>query len=441
MSEGSGTPGNDSIGELRQRRVRALGPTYRHFYRQPLHLVRGEGCWLFDVQGRRYLDCYNNVASVGHCRPEVVQALAQQAATLNTHTRYLHENVVRYAERLAATLPDPLEVCLFVCTGTEANDLAFRIARSVTGNSGAIVSENSYHGNSMVVTQLSTAEYPVSEHPDWLAALPVPDPLRGRWPASEAGWGSHYAALAGTAIGQLAERGHRPAMFLCDTIFDACGVLVPPDGYLAEVYAQVRAAGGLCVADEVQSGLCRLGDHTWGFMDHGVVPDIVTLGKPIGNGHPLAAVVTTREIAEAFARKYHYFNTFGGNPVSAAVGLAVLDVLEKDSILAQVHDTGALLAEGLHRLAAATPQVAEVRGKGLFYGLDMVRSAGETLPDPGGAERLCHGLLERGILTATCGPYDNVLKIRPPLMFNRANAEQLLDALGECLAAEELNMQ
>ena len=422
-----------SESELIKRRERAMGPSYRLFYRQPVHLVRGEGVWLFDANGRRYLDCYNNVASVGHCHPRVVEALCRQAATLNTHTRYLHENVVRYAERLAQTMPEPLDVCLFVCTGTEANDLAFRIARTVSGQSGAIVSRHSYHGNSMVVTELSTAEYPAEQQPAWLAAIEPPDPLRGPFASDTPDWGSRYAALADEAIEALARRGHRPAMLMCDMIFDAAGALVAPPGYFRELYARVRAAGGLCVADEVQSGLGRLGDHLWGFMDHGVVPDIVTLGKPIGNGHPLAAVVTTRAIAESFARRFHYFNTFGGNPVSAAVGLAVLDVVEEQDLLSQVHSTGQFLGAGLHELAAASRHIAEVRGKGLYFGLDMVADGDAMRPDAARAAALCQGLLERGILTATSGPHDNVLKIRPPLVFTQEHADQLLTALAECL--------
>lgn len=420
--------------DLRARRARSMGPAYRLFYRQPVHLVRGEGVWLFDADGRRFLDCYNNVASVGHCHPVVVEALCRQAHTLNTHTRYLHENVVRYAERLAATLPDPLQVCMFVCTGTEANDLAFRIARTVSGHAGAIVTEHSYHGNSLVVTELSTAEYPAGQRPAWLATIPAPDRLRGPLSGDLPDRGARGAAWADTAIGQLAARGHRPAMFMSDMIFDADGIHVAPAGYFSEVYARVRAAGGLCVADEVQSGLCRLGDHTWGFMDHDVIPDIVTMGKPIGDGHPLAAVVTTRDIAAAFAQKFHYFNTFGGNPVSAAVGLAVLDVIEGEAILANVRATGAVLGAGLRRLAADSPCVAEVRGKGLFWGLDIVTGSKDgALPDARRASDLCQGLLERGILTATCGPHDNVLKMRPPLVFGKAHAEQLLEALGACL--------
>jgi 4-aminobutyrate aminotransferase-like enzyme len=419
---------------LLQRRARAMGPSYKLFYRQPVHLVKGEGVWLFDADGKRYLDCYNNVASVGHCHPQVVAALSEQAAKLNTHTRYLHENVVNYAERLGATLPGDLSVCMFVCTGTEANDLAFRIARTVSGNQGAIVSDYSYHGNSIVVTELSTAEYPESEQPEWLATAEPPNGFRGSFRYGEPELGLKYAGKVATAISELRDRDHEPAMFLTCNIFDSNGALVAPDGYLRESYARIRAAGGLCVADEVQSGLCRLGEHVWGFEDSGVVPDIVTMGKPIGDGHPLAAVVTTPGIAQRFAEKFGYFNTFGGNPVSAAVGLAVLDVIEQEQILQNVHDTGAYLAEQLRALARQHECIADVRGKGLFYGLEIVREPGSIEPDSERAGRIAEGMREAGVLLSTFGVYNNVIKIRPPMVFSKENADQLVNSLDSVLS-------
>ncbi len=419
--------------ELLQRRARAMGPTYELFYREPVQLVRGEGVWLYDAAGKPYLDCYNNVASVGHCHPKVVKALSEQAATLNTHTRYLHENVVRFAERLGASLPGELNVCMFVCTGTEANDLAFRIARAVTGNAGAIVTDDAYHGNSMVVTELSTADYPAAERPDYLAAIEAPNPYRGAFRYGEAELGSKYAAFAGKAIASLEQRGHKPAMILSDAIFDSNGVLTAPEGYFQVVYDQVRAAGGLCVADEVQSGLCRLGDHMWGFEDSGVVPDIVTMGKPIGNGHPLAAVVTTPAIAAAFARNSQYFNTFGGNPVSTAVGLAVLDVVEQEGILQNANTVGAYLGKRLRALADEYPLIGDVRGKGLFFGLECVRDRNSLEPAPEEAGRISDQLRANGVLVGICGPLDNVIKIRPPLVFAREHADLLLEKLGLAL--------
>jgi len=419
---------------LIERRKHAMGPTYRLFYEQPVHLVRGKGVWLYDADGREYLDCYNNVASVGHCHPHVVEALSRQASTLNTHTRYLHENVVHYAERLGSTMPGDLSVCMFVCTGTEANDLAFRIARTVTGNEGAIVTNHAYHGNSLVVTELSTEEYPASDRPDYLEAIEAPNPYRGSYRFPEPDLGEKYAAFASDAIDRLAERGKSPAMFMCDNIFSSNGILTPPPEYLQGVYRRVRAAGGLVVADEVQSGLCRLGDNMWGFEDSGVIPDIVTMGKPIGDGHPLAAVVTTPAIAEEFARKFHYFNTFGGNPVSTAVGLAVLDVIEQENILQNVHDVGAYLRQGFENLAQRYELIGDVRGKGLFYGVELVSDRDSREPAPGQATRIREFLRENGVLLSTTGALGNVLKIRPPMVFSKPNADVLIGKLEQAFS-------
>jgi len=420
--------------ELLKRRERALGPAYRLFYDQPVHLVRGEGVWLFDAGGQRYLDCYNNVASVGHCHPRVVEALCRQAAVLNTHTRYLHENIVAYAERLAATLPGELSVCMFVCTGTEANDLAVRIARAVTGNHGIIVTEHGYHGNSTTVYEMSTEEYPASERPDYLEVVEAPCTYRGRFSVPGFGAASGFAALLDPAIERLAARGHRPALFISDNIYSSNGVLTPPPEYLRGVYRRVREAGGLAIADEVQSGLCRLGDHFWGFQDSGVVPDIVTMGKPLGDGHPLAAVVTTPDIAAAFASRYDYFNTFGGNPVSAAVGLAVLDVIEREGVLQHVHEVGETLGRGLQALADKHSVVGDVRGKGLFYGVELVRDRVTREPADAEARRVRELLRESGVLLGTTGPGNNVIKIRPPLVFGPEHAALLLEGLDQALA-------
>ena len=424
---------NDS--KLLNRRKHAMGPTYHLFYQKPVHLARGEGVWLYDPDGERYLDCYNNVASVGHCHPRVVDALSRQASTLNTHTRYLHDNVVRYAERLAGTLPGDLSVCMFVCTGTEANDLAFRIARTVSGNAGAIVAENAYHGNSMVVTELSSGEYPAAERPEYLVAVEPPNPYRGTYRYGEPALGAKYATLVGGAIETLSERGYKPAMFLCDSIFDSNGALTAPRGYFHKAYEQVRAAGGLCVADEVQSGLCRLGDHMWGFEDSGVIPDIVTMGKPIGDGHPLAAVVTTPAIAEEFSRKFHYFNTFGGNPVSTAVGLAVLDVIEQEKILQNVQQVGTFLGGKLEMLAEKYELIGDVRGKGLFYGLEIVHDRSTLEPGEAEAQQIREFLRDNGVLLSTTGPLNNVIKIRPPMVFSKSNAELLVDKLEQALGS------
>ena len=394
-----------------------MGPSYRLFYREPVHLVRGEGVWLYDAGGRRYLDCYNNVASVGHCHPHVVAALASQAATLNTHTRYLHEAVVRYGERLTATMPPELSVCILVCTGTEANDLAIRIARTVSGHEGVIVSEESYHGNSCTVGAASTCMYPAAAQPAWLATVAGPEWLSRRVPLRRARVRSEYAAFIDGAIEKLDARGQGAAAWLCDTIFDSNGTILPPPGYLERTAAAIRAAGGLYIADEVQGGFYRTGDEMWCYRYADAVPDIVTLGKPIGDGHPLAAVITTPAIAAAFAAKFSYFNTFGGNPVSAAVGMAVLDVLEREDVQQNVIASGRVLAERARTAAESLPADRRCARQGPVLGArDRARHATRA-PATEDADVLMNLLREDGVLLARTGASENVIKIRPPLVF------------------------
>ncbi len=417
--------------ELIERRKKALGPSYQHFYDEPVHLVRGEGVWLYDADGKKYLDCYNNVASVGHCHPRVVEALSKQASTLNTHTRYLHENVVNLSERITATLPGELSVCMFVCTGTEANDLAMRIARIVTGNEGAIVSEFSYHGNSTLVNTLSTAD--CDDRPDWLALFEAPCSYRTPFKTDD-NLSEQYANLIDDSIANLAAKGHKPAAIMIDSIFDCPGTIEAPKDYFKNVYDKVHKAGGLTIADEVQSGFCRTGDHYWGFEHYDVIPDIVTMGKPMGAGHPLAAVVTTPEIAAKFAEQYGYFNTFGGNPVSTAVGLAVLDVIKDEHILDNVTKVGAYLKHGLEALAEKYDLIGDVRGKGLFLSVDIVKSRDSKEPDSETAKKLANMMRDEGVLVSTHGRYDCSIKIRPPMVFSQENADLLIATLDSCFA-------
>jgi len=416
------------------RRKRALAPSYQLFYDEPVQLVRGEGVWVYDASGRRYLDCYNNVPSVGHAHPRVIAALAEQSGLINTHTRYLHSKVVELAERLGDMLPGDLGVCYFVCTGTEANDLAMQIARVVTGNHGAIVTERSYHGNSDLVGRLSTDTYPASERPDWLAVVEPPNVYRG--PYTDA---ASYAREVSRGIDGLAERGHSPAAMLIDTSWDSNGVLVAPNGYVAQSAAIVRSAGGLVIADEVQAGYCRLGTHFWGHTRYELVPDVVTIGKPMGAGHPVAAVVTTPSIAAEFARHRNYFNTFGGNPVSAAVALAVLDVIDEEQLLENATSTGQLFGDRLGELANRHAVIGAVQGSGLFWGLDLV--AGRDTKEPiayADAKRLATSLRRRGILTGVTGRYTNVLKLRPPLVFQPEHLDVLIAELDDLLGNFEL---
>lgn len=418
--------------DLLDRRKKALGPAYRLFYDDPAHIVRGQGVWLWDATGRKYLDCYNNVASVGHCHPDVVAALTQQASTLNTHTRYLHENVVELSEAIAAKMPGELSVCMFVCTGTEANDLATRIARAVTGNEGMLVSEYSYHGNSTLVYALSTADS--DERPAWLSLFEPPCLYRLAYPDDDPVEG--YVGSVRNAIDELRQKGQQTAAIMIDSIFDCPGTIEAPTGYFKQVYQTVRESGGLVIADEVQSGFCRTGKW-WGFAHDDVVPDIVTLGKPMGAGHPLAAVVTTPEIAEKFAASSQYFNTFGGNPVSSAVGKAVIDVIDKENILENVAGVGAYTRIGLEKLREKHEVIGDVRGRGLFLSIDLVKDRSLKTPDPDAARQMANMMKDQGVLLSTHGRYENTLKIRPPMVFSQDNAEQLLAALDVCFSDQD----
>lgn len=403
---------------LLERRKAVLSPTYKLFYDEPLEIVRGSGVLLFDAAGREYLDCYNNVPSVGHGHPHVVAALSRQAGLLNTHTRYLHETVVTYGERLAETLPQELDMCLLVCTGSEANDLAYRIAQAVTGRDGVAVWEDCYHGNSSRTGAFSLYGKERASYPPGIAALSVPD--------------SDSGTQAEQAIEALSKSAQGLAMLMVDPIFDAAGIHTAPEGYLAKLFDLVRRRGGLVVVDEVQSGLCRLGDNIWGFQDSRVVPDIVTMGKPMGNGHPLGALVAKRWILEAFAKQNHYFNTFGGNPVSAAIGNAVLDVVEAEGILANVHTVGRYLTSGLLALEQQHAAISAVRGKGFFQGIEL-SDPDSRAPADGAATLVVNAMRRRGVLVTTSGPQGNVIKIRPPLVFSKANADRLLAVLDESL--------
>jgi 4-aminobutyrate aminotransferase-like enzyme len=391
--------------------------------------VRGQGVWLWDAKGRKYLDCYNNVASVGHCHADVIAALTKQAATLNTHTRYLHENVVELAEKISSKMPGKLSVCIFVCTGTEANDLATRLARTASGNQGMLVSEYSYHGDSTLVHTLSTADS--DERPDWLSLFEPPCQYRLAFDGDDLLEG--YVGSVRNAIEELRHKGQQPAAIMIDSIFDCPGTIEAPTGYFQQVYKTVREAGGLVIADEVQSGYCRTGKW-WGFAHDDVVPDIVTLGKPMGAGHPLAAVVTTPEIAEKFASKSSYFNTFGGNPVSTAVGKAVIDVIDAENILENVDRVGAYTRAGLEKLLEKYDVIGDVRGRGLFLGMDLVKNRALKTPDEVAAHQMANLMKDEGVILSTHGRYENTLKIRPPMIFNQENADQLLTALDVCFS-------
>jgi 4-aminobutyrate aminotransferase-like enzyme len=420
--------------QLVARRQAILGPTYQNFYDEPLHLVRGAGSKLWDVNGRQYVDSYNNVPSVGHCHPHVVEALCKQAATLNTHTRYLHSTIVELAEMLVARMPGDIDTCIFTCTGSEANDLATQIARHVTGNQGMVVTEASYHGVSELTRRLSTDSYPPEDRPDWLAVIEPPNLYRGPWRRDDPDAGQKYLAEACEQLDRLEQRGHRPAAVMIDLVWDSNGPLVAPPDYLHGLCAEVRKRGGLVIADEVQSGYCRSGEHWWTSDIYGLKPDFLTCGKPMGAGHPLSLMATTRPIIEDYSRQYHYFNTFGGNPVSAAVGKAVIEVIEAEGLLQNARDTGAYLEAGLRELATRHETIGDVQGRGLFWGLDMVNDAASTAPFSAAQMRHLGSLIvEQGVITGTSGRFGQTLKLRPPLVFSRDDADQTLAAIDHAL--------
>jgi len=417
---------------LMERRARLLGPMYKQFYQAPFAPVRGEGVWVSDENGKRYLDAYNNVPHVGHCHPRVVEAASRQLATFNSNTRYPSELIVDYAERLAETMPDPLKVCMFVCSGTEANELAWRIAMANSGGSGALITRSAFHGNSTIIGALDSSTIPAERQQGWVATVPAPE-HRGVGDRTPKLTASEYAEQYRRAIASLAERGHRPAALLACPVFASDGLYSPPAGYLDEAIAEVRKSGALIIADEVQSALGRTGTHFWGFQHAGITPDIVTMAKPMGNGLPLAVVITRRELVEGFLKTERYFNTFGGNQVVAAAGIAVLDVLRDEGLQENALQVGAYLRGRLAGLMETDERIGDVRGTGLFVGVEIVRDRASQAPAPEAARAIIEELLQQGVLVGITGAGRNLLKIRPPMVFSRDNADRLVDALEEAL--------
>lgn len=436
-----GRPARDSLaaGTLLARRRALIGPSLRLAYRAPLVIARGRRQFLFDHEGRPYLDAVNNVAHVGHCHPRVVRAGQAQMAVLNTNTRYLHPYLVDFAERLIGTLPAPLTVCYVVNSGSEANELALRLARTHTRHRDIVVLEGGYHGNTSSLVDISPYKFdgPGGQGcPPHVVKVPVPDPYRGRYRGSDASVGACYAREIAAAVAARRAQGRSIAAFIAESLPSCAGQIVPPQGFLAEAYASVRAAGGVCIADEVQVGLGRVGSHFWGFETQDVVPDIVTIGKPIGNGHPLGAVVTTPEIAASFDNGMEYFNTFGGNPVSCTIGLAVLDVIRDEGLQDHARLVGARLLAGLRDLQRAHPIVGDVRGRGLFLGIELVEDRDSLAPATRQATHIVNRLRELGVLVSSDGPFDNVIKIKPPLVFTAADADRLVEVLDRVLREE-----
>lgn len=417
---------------LLERRQAVLGKTYM-FYNEPLELVRGRGCMVYDAAGREYLDCYNNVANVGHCHPYVLDALMRQASMLNTNSRYLHPEVVRLGERLSATLPPHLDTLVFVCTGSEANDLAVRMARLISGQDGVVITENSYHGNTTTVAPLSLIDYDIKDKPRWVETVPPPNLYRGLYRQDVNDAGRKYADHVTQAAATLAASGPGMAALMIDSIFDANGALVPPPDYMPLAYEAARKAGALTIADEVQMGFARSGTHMWGFEAFGVKPDIVTMGKPMGNGHPVAAVATRREIAETLQKQTGYFNTFGGNTVSAAVANACLDVLIGEGLQANAARSGTWLMRELTSLMQRHEIIGHIQGRGLFLGVELVTDRATKGPAKLAARWVRERMKTLGVLVSSTGPHGNIIKIRPPLVFSLADAARCIEALERAL--------
>ena len=411
------------------RRTKALGPAYRLFYETPVHLVRGAGVWLYDKDGNAYLDAYNNVASVGHCHPDVIAATAQQSAIFASHTRYLHDTVLDYAEALLATHAPELSHAMFTCTGSEANDLAFRIARAHTGGTGFIVTENAYHGVTYAIAGMSPSLGVGVDLGAHIRTIAAPDPLRLQGDLAAA-----FAAGVQAAIDDMRRHGIKPAGLILDTIFSSDGIFADPPGFLAPAVAAIRAAGGVFIADEVQAGFGRTGAAMWGYQRHGLIPDIVTMGKPMGNGYPVAGLVVQPSIIAAFGAKARYFNTFGGNAVAAATAMAVLRVVQTEDLQPNARDVGAYFMQGLRDLAKSHPCLGPIRGAGLFIGVEVIDGDPLT-PDAAKTARIVNALRAARVLISSSGPRSNVLKIRPPLVFSRANVDCFLERFATVLIA------
>jgi len=407
------------------RRAKLLGPAYRLFYANPVEVCKAQGVLLYDSAGNEYLDAYNNVVSVGHSHPRVVQAITEQLQTLCTHTRYIQQGILDYAEDLLSTFEDELAHVMFTCTGSEANDLALRVAKYQSGNQGIIVTSEAYHGNSELSASFSPSmgeNSPLGLH---VRRVPAPNPYRidtddmGRWLADK----------VNEQIKDLQRRGEGVAAFIADSLFSSDGVLTQPTNVLAPVADIVRQAGGVFIADEVQSGFSRSGSHMWGYQRHGIVPDIVTMGKPMGNGYPVAAVAVKPSVIESFGNDMRYFNTFGGNSVAIAAAQATLDVIRDEQLMTNAELVGKQISDGLHALAQREERIGDIRQAGLYLGVELVSDRQTREPDAETTSAVVNGLRERRVLISATGYHANVLKIRPPLVFSEVHADRLLSEI------------
>lgn len=427
-----------SIEHLLAKRRRLMGPNVSTFYDTPLHLVKGEGVWVWDAEGRKYLDCYNNVPHVGHCNPVVVEAICAQAGLLNTHTRYLHEGILDYLDRLTGTFADGLDTGILACTGSEANDIALRMAQAVTGNTGIIATDHTYHGNTLAVAQLSKTNPPPGGAPANVKFVPAPDSYRPLGGTAGLPHAKAFADVVAEQISHLKQSKYGFAALIICPFFANEGMPELPAGWLDATIKAVWEAGGIVIADEVQPGFGRTGQHMWGHQRIGFVPDIVTLGKPMGNGHPVSAVITGDSTLSAFRNSFRYFNTFGGNPVSCAAAAATLDVIEQDKLMSNADIVGAYIKQGLQRLAEKHPVIGDVRGRGLFLGVEFVSDRDNKTPATQFTSKVMNEMRRRGVLLGKNGVHYNTLKIRPPMPFNQENADLLLSTLDEVLGEVEI---
>ncbi len=417
-------PDHKKILELR---TQYLSPSLSLSYEDPIHIVRGEGQYLYDAEGLRYLDAVNNIQHVGHCHPKVVSAAMEQNALLNTNTRYLDETIVRYAKLLTKKLPEGLDVCFFTNSGSESNDLALRIARCITGSKETIVLDGAYHGHLSSLIEISPYKHnaPGGEGPpDFVYSIPLPDSFRGIYRGDNCT--ADYVNEVKKVIYKINDSSKTLSAFFVEALMGCGGQIVLPEGFLKKSFELVRMSGGLCIADEVQIGFGRMGTDFWGFETCGVIPDIVTLGKSIGNGHPLSAVVTTKEIADQFNNGMEYFNSYGGNPVSCAIGEAVLNVIEDEGLQENAEIVGSYLIEELFKLQSKYTFIGQIRGQGLFIGIELISNTDTLKPNKTLAAKIVNQMKDAGILISRDGPGHNVLKIKPPMVFNLENANELV---------------
>ncbi len=421
---------------LVERREKCMGSSYRLFYKRPLNLVKGEGEFMWDADGNKYLDMYNNIPSMGHCHTAIVEAVNNQMKKINTHTRYLHENIINYSERLLTYMPSEIDRVMFMCSGSEANDLALRICMAYTGGTGILISQEAYHGNTQLVSAISPSIGGGQKLLDSVRLVPTPDYYRhGNSDEEFTAW---YCAEIQKQIDDMNAHGIKLACFIADSIFSSDGVHPNPKGFLKAAVDVVHKNGGLFIGDEVQPGFCRTGDAFWGFARHGIVPDLVTMGKPMANGIPCSGLAGKHEILEAFSQKFPYFNTFAGNPVSMAAAAAVLDVIEKENILEHTKTVGSELLSALKEVQGRHSEIAgDVRGAGLFIGFELVEDALKKTPSPEKTQNLINKMYERKVLTSNAGPFGNVIKIRPPLVFKSEDIDWFATAMDESLTEIE----